>query len=135
MLSTYNVYTTDPDRYSVIKADDIRGAAVAWAKTRWVVDGCPRQMACVVHADNGQWMVRVDVAFEPQFDARSIRMTDAKGDILAMPVLDEAHYKMGVEALKELMALNPDRSTIEMECIAAGLEAYELANHMPPSAK
>lgn len=134
-MNTYNVYTTDLDRYIVVEASDIRGAAVAWAKMRWVVDGCPRQMVCIVEADNGKWMVRVDVAFEPQFDAKSIRMTDAKGAIVPMPVIDEAHYKMGVEALKELMVLNPDSSTIEMECIAAGLEAYELANPVPSSAK
>lgn len=134
-MSIYNIYTDNPDRYSVIEADDIRGAAISWAKMRWVVDGCPSQMACTVHGNNGYWMVRVDVAFEPQFDARPIQMTDAKGAIIPMPVVNEAHYKMGVEALKELMALNPDQSTMEMECIAAGIEAYELANPMPPGAK
>ncbi len=134
-MNTYNVYTDNPDRYSVIEASDIRGAAIAWAKTRWVVDGCPSQLACIVHADNGQWMVRVDVAFEPQFDARPIQMTDSKGDIVPMPVVNEAHYKLGVEALKELETLHPDGDTTEMKCIAAGLVAYELANPVPSSAK
>lgn len=134
-MSTYNVYTTDPDRYVVIEASDIRSAAVAWAKTQWVTDGCPKQMACIVHADNGQWMVRVDVVFEPQFDAKSIRMMDAEGEILPLQIHGEEHYKNAVEVLKELMTLNPNSSTIEMECIAAGLKAYEIANPMPPSAK
>lgn len=124
-MNTYDVYTDDPNRYYVIEASDIRSAAVAWAKMRWVIDGCPRQMACVVHADNGHWMVRVDVAFEPQFDAKSIRMTDASGEILPMQIHSEAHCKNAVETLKGLMALSPDRSTIEMECITAGIEAYE----------
>lgn len=134
-MSAHNICTHNSDRYTVIKADDIRGAAVAWAKTRWVVDGCPHQMACVVHADNGHWMVRVDVAFEPQFDARPIQMTDAKGGVVPMPVANEAHYKLGVEALKELEALNKDGNTTEMQCIAAGLVAYELANPALSSAK